>query len=121
MSRTTGDRFGTTVCLSGDGNVLAVGTLESSPSTVTTPGRWSTSSRSQVGRVYMYNFKYGVPTSNVVYKSSGIFVPYDYDGNITTTLLSIGDKVPRCLWTTNETSGGLQIVNLLCCLVFHLL
>jgi hypothetical protein len=106
MSRTTGDRFGTTVCLSGDGNVLAVGTLESSPSTDTTPGRWSTSSLSQVGRVYMYNFKYGVPTSNVVYISSGIFVPYDYDGNITTTLLSIGDTVPRRLWTTNETSYG---------------
>lgn len=106
MSRTTGDRFGTTVCLSGDGSVLAVGTLESSPSTDTTPGRWSTSSRSLVGRVYMYNFRYGVPTSNVVYKSSGTFVPYDYDGNITTTLLSIGDKVPRRLWTTNETSGG---------------
>jgi hypothetical protein len=108
MSRTTGDRFGTTVCLSGDGNVLAVGTLESSPSTFesTSPARWSTSSLGSVGRVYMYNFKYGVPTSNVVYKSSGIFVPYDYDGNITTTLLSIGDKVPRCLWTTNETVGG---------------
>ena len=106
MSRTTGDRFGTTVCLSGDGNVLAVGTRESSPSTDTTPGRWSSTSLSQVGRVYMYNFRYGVPTSNAVHISSGIFVPYDYDGNVTTTLISIGDKVPRRLWTTNETSGG---------------
>ena len=106
MSRVNGDRFGSTVCLSGDGNVLAIGALESSPSTDTTPGRWSSTSRSQVGRVYMYNFKYGVPTSNVVYDSSGIFVPYDYDGNVTTTLISIGDKVPRRLWTTNETIGG---------------
>ena len=106
MSRVNGDRFGTTVCLSGDGSVLAIGTTESSPSTDTTPGRWTSTSRSLVGRVYMYNFRYGVPVSNVVYKSSGTFVPYDYDGNITTTLISIGDKVPRRLWTTNETSGG---------------
>ena len=109
MSRTIDDKFGTTVCLSGDGSVLAVGTFEPSPhsSLDTTPPRWSTSSLGSVGRVYMYNCKYGEPVSVTnSFETSGIFVPYDYDGNVTTTLLSIGDKVPARLWTTNETVGG---------------
>ena len=56
MSRDPYDRFGTTVCLSGDGNVLAIGTGESSPPSnlQTIQPRWSTNTTANIGRVYMY-------------------------------------------------------------------
>ena len=123
MTRDEGDMFGWKVCLSGDGNVLAISTCEDSPGTNTDQrwysGTWpnETTSPAQngVGRVYMYNWFYGADTSNVHFEhtaaeitesKSGLFVPYDYDGNVSAVMTSIGGYVPARLWTTTETEGG---------------
>jgi len=123
MTRDAGDMFGYKVCLSGDGNVLAISTVEDSPGTSaddrwysgTWPNETTSPPASAVGRVYMYNLLYSADTSNVHFgqttaeiteSKSGLFVPYDYDGNVSTVMTSIGGKVPARLWTTTETHGG---------------